>query len=147
MRAESDWVTAVGGERIQDKTRWTKALGEAVTCVYGDCTEEIRRSRHSGTVGQENTGPSLMQRVVGTGWQNAIDSRPTRRELMKQVAPMRGLWHRAAQAHRFLFVDRSSRRIPWCRGRQVGKKNQCSFLAQGASSDIDAGELKHQLVN
>jgi hypothetical protein len=38
MRAESDWVTAVEVGRIQDKTRWTKALGEAVTFVYGDCT-------------------------------------------------------------------------------------------------------------
>ena len=36
MRAESAWVTAVGVGRIQDKTRWTKALGEAVTFVYGD---------------------------------------------------------------------------------------------------------------
>ena len=38
MRAESDWVTAVGVGRIEDKTRWTKALGEAGTFVYGDCT-------------------------------------------------------------------------------------------------------------
>jgi hypothetical protein len=36
MRAENDWATAVAG-RIQDKTRWTKALGEAVMVVYGDC--------------------------------------------------------------------------------------------------------------
>ena len=35
MRAESDWVRAVAVGRIQDKTRWTKALGEAVTVVYG----------------------------------------------------------------------------------------------------------------
>jgi len=35
MRAEIDWATAVGIGRIQDKTRWTKALGEAVTFVYG----------------------------------------------------------------------------------------------------------------
>ena len=41
MRVESDWVTAVGVGRIQDKTRWTKAVGEAVTFVYGDCNEEI----------------------------------------------------------------------------------------------------------
>jgi hypothetical protein len=141
------WVTAVGVERIQDKTRWTKALGEAVTCVYGDCTEEIRRSRHSRTVGHENTGPSLMQRVVATGWENAIDSRPTRREVMKQVAPMRGLWHRALQAHRFLFVDRSSRRIPWCGDGQFRNEDQRSLLAERASSDIDTGEFEHQLVN
>jgi hypothetical protein len=41
MRAENDWTTAVVVGRIQDKTRWTKALGEAVTVVYGDCKEEI----------------------------------------------------------------------------------------------------------
>jgi hypothetical protein len=34
MRAESDWVTAVAVGRIQDKTRWTKALGVAVTVVF-----------------------------------------------------------------------------------------------------------------
>jgi hypothetical protein len=33
--------------RIQDKTRWTKALGEAVTVVYGDCNEDIDLSKHS----------------------------------------------------------------------------------------------------
>jgi hypothetical protein len=92
-------VTPVGVERIQDNTRWTKALGEAVTYVYGDCKVEIGQRRRNSRVGDENTGPSLVQGVVGSGWQNAIDSRPTRRELMKQVAPMRGLWHRAAQAH------------------------------------------------
>jgi hypothetical protein len=31
MRVESDWATAVAVGRIQDKTRWTKALGEADT--------------------------------------------------------------------------------------------------------------------
>jgi hypothetical protein len=60
-------VTAVGAERIQDKTRWTKALGEAVTDVYGDCTEEIGRSRRNRTIGDENTGQSLVQRLVATG--------------------------------------------------------------------------------
>jgi len=64
MRAESDWATAVGIGRIQDKTRWTKALGEAVTVVYGDCKEEIGQSRRNSTAGHENTGQSLMQRLV-----------------------------------------------------------------------------------
>jgi hypothetical protein len=59
MRVESDWVTAIGIGRIQDKTRWTKALGEAATFVYGDCTGEIGQSRRNGTVGHENTGQSL----------------------------------------------------------------------------------------
>jgi len=39
MRAENDWAMAVAVGRIQDKTRWTKALGEAATVVYGDCKE------------------------------------------------------------------------------------------------------------
>jgi len=129
MRAENDWATAVAVGRIQDKTRWTKALGEAVRFVYGDCTGEIGQSRCNSAVGYENTRPSLMQRWVATGWQNAIESRSIRRELMKPVAPMGGLWHRAAQAHRFLFVDWSSRRVPWCRDRQVGKEDQSSVLA------------------
>ena len=129
MRAESDWVTAVGVGRIQDKTRWTKALGEAVTFVYGDCWDEIGQSKDNDTVDHENTGPSLAQRLVASGWRNAIENRPTRRELMKQDESVRGLWHRAVQAHGFLFVDRSSRRIPWCRDGQVGKKDQSSLLA------------------
>ena len=37
--------------RIQDKTRWTKALGEAVTVVYVDCNEDIELSKHSSAVG------------------------------------------------------------------------------------------------
>jgi hypothetical protein len=77
MRVGSDWVTAVEVERIQDKTRWTKAVGEAVTFVYGDCTEEIGQSRRNRTAGYENTGPSLTQRLVATGWRNAIENRPT----------------------------------------------------------------------
>ena len=44
MRAESDWATAIGVGRIQDKTRWTKAVGEAVTVVYGDYNEDIELS-------------------------------------------------------------------------------------------------------
>jgi hypothetical protein len=43
-------VTLVGVERFQDKTRWTKALGEAVPVVYGDCNEDIGLSKHSSTV-------------------------------------------------------------------------------------------------
>jgi hypothetical protein len=61
MQAESDWVTAVGVGRIQDKTRWTKAVGEAATVVYGDCNEEIDLRQHSSIVGREKTGQSLTQ--------------------------------------------------------------------------------------
>jgi hypothetical protein len=67
MRAESDRVTAVGIGRIQDKTGWTKAVGEAVTVVYGDYNEESDLSQHSSTVGREKTGQFLMQRLVATG--------------------------------------------------------------------------------
>ena len=56
MRVESDWVTAVGMGRIQDKTRWTKALGEAATVVYGDCNEDIELSKHSSAGVHETTG-------------------------------------------------------------------------------------------
>ena len=67
MRAESDWVTAVGVGRIQDKTRWTKALGEARMVVYGDCKVEIGQSRRTAAIGHEDTGPSLPQRLDATG--------------------------------------------------------------------------------
>ena len=56
MQAESDWATAVGVGRIQDKTRWTKALGEAVTVDYGDCNEDIELSKHGSTVRVEKSG-------------------------------------------------------------------------------------------
>jgi hypothetical protein len=48
---------------------------------------------------------------------------------MKQVEPMLGPWHRAMQTHGLLFVDRSSRRVPWCTDGQVNKKDQSSLLA------------------
>jgi hypothetical protein len=56
MRAQSDRATVVGLGRIQDKTRWTKALGEAATVVYGDCTEEIVQSRTTSIVGRRGPG-------------------------------------------------------------------------------------------
>ena len=59
-------MTAVGVGRIQDKTRWTKAVGEAVTVVYGDCNEDIELSKHSSTVGFDKAGQSLRQRLVAT---------------------------------------------------------------------------------
>jgi hypothetical protein len=67
MRAENDWTTAVGVGRIQDKTRWTKALDEAMMVVYGDCTVEIGQSRRTAAIGHENTGSSLPQRLEATG--------------------------------------------------------------------------------
>jgi hypothetical protein len=59
MRAESDWETAVGVGRIQDKTRWTKAVGEAATVVYGDCKEDIELSRRGSAVGFDKARQSL----------------------------------------------------------------------------------------
>src|SRR5262245_4368611 len=111
MRAEAIRVAPVGVERIQDKTRWTKALGEAVTFVYGDCTGELRRSRCSSTADHENTGQLLTPRLVGTVWRSAIESGARRGEVIEQVEPMRGLWHRAMQTHGLLFVDWSSRAV------------------------------------
>jgi hypothetical protein len=66
MRAESDWATAVGVGRIEDKTRWTKAVGEAVTVVYGDCKKDIELSKHSSAVGFDKARQSLRQRLVAT---------------------------------------------------------------------------------
>jgi hypothetical protein len=66
---------------------------------------------------------------------------------MKQDESVHGLWRRAIKSQDVLFVDRSSRRIPWYGDGEVRKEDQGSLLAQGASSDIDAGELKHALVN
>ena len=129
MRGQNDWVRAVGLGRIQDKTRWTKALGEAVTVVYGDCTEEIGQSKRTADIGHESTGPSLPQRWDATGERNSIGCRPIRREVWKAGELMRGLWQRAMQTRGLLFVDWSSRRIPWCGERQVGKEDQGSLLA------------------
>jgi hypothetical protein len=47
----------------------------------------------------KNTGPALTQRLVATGWRNAIENWPTRCEVMKQLEAMRWLWHRAMQTH------------------------------------------------
>jgi hypothetical protein len=66
MRSESDWATSVAVGRIQDKTRWTKALGTAVTFVYGDWKEEVGGSRRDSTVVGEKAAPSLTQRLGAT---------------------------------------------------------------------------------
>jgi hypothetical protein len=66
MRGQNDWVRAVGVGRIQDKTRWTKAVGEAVTVVYGDCNEDIELSKHSSAVDFDKAGQSLRQRLLAT---------------------------------------------------------------------------------
>ena len=55
MRAQNDSVRAVGLGRIQDKTRWTKALGEAVAVVYGDWNG-IAPSKHAVLVIADERG-------------------------------------------------------------------------------------------
>jgi hypothetical protein len=57
MQAESDWARVMGVGRIQDKTRWTKAVGEAVTVVYGDCNEDSEPSKHCSTGDRETSRP------------------------------------------------------------------------------------------
>jgi hypothetical protein len=52
--------------RIQDKTRWIKALGEAATVVYGDCNEDMDLSKHSAVGGHERTGRYLSWRLGAT---------------------------------------------------------------------------------
>jgi hypothetical protein len=46
MRAEIVTLTDLRVGRIQDKTRWTKALGKAATVVYGDWNEGSEPSKH-----------------------------------------------------------------------------------------------------
>ena len=46
MRAEIVTLTDLRVGRIQDKTRWTKALGEAVRVAYGDCNHGSTPSKN-----------------------------------------------------------------------------------------------------
>ena len=129
MRAEIVTLTDLRVGRIQDKTRWTKALGEAATIVYGDCKEDICQSRHRTAVGHETSGHDLSFRRTAARWRNGSESGLRRGEAMKHGAPMRWLWYRAWGRHASWVVDRSLRRIPWCRNGQVGKEDQSSRLA------------------
>ena len=129
MRAESDWVTAVGVGRIQDKTRWTKAVGEAVTVVYGDCNEDIELSKHGRAVGFDKAGQSLRATIGRDRVAKHNRERGKRGEVIEHGEPMSWLWHRGRQTHGSWVVERSSRRIPWCRDGQVGKEDQSSLLA------------------
>jgi hypothetical protein len=56
MRAEIVTLTDLRVGRIQDKTRWTKALGEAATVVYGDWNEGSEPSKHRSTGDRETSG-------------------------------------------------------------------------------------------
>jgi hypothetical protein len=55
MREQGVAIIAMRVRRIQDKTRWTKALGEATTVVYGDCNEDVDLSKDRGVGGHETT--------------------------------------------------------------------------------------------
>ena len=66
---------------------------------------------------------------------------------MKPGTPIRWRCYKARGRPGSRFVERSSRRIPWCGDGQVGKEDQSSLLAERAPGDINAGELEHQLVN
>jgi hypothetical protein len=57
MRAQDDRARVVGLGRIQDKTRWTKALDEAVTVVYGDCNHGRAPSKHRRAGDRVTSGP------------------------------------------------------------------------------------------
>jgi hypothetical protein len=59
MRAEIVTLTDLRVGRIQDKTRWTKALDEAATIVYGECKKDSCQSRHRTAVGHERPGYDL----------------------------------------------------------------------------------------
>jgi BON domain len=99
--------STVVNRRAVEWTGWTFLKDKAfdLTSVNVKTTD--------GSVDLSGTVPSLdaRERAVKLAWQ------------------VRGLWRRAAQVHGFLFVARSSRRIPWCRDRQVGKEGQSSLLA------------------
>ena len=60
MRARRDQAIAVRVERIQDKSRWTKALGEAATVGYGDWNDgrELNQHRRGGDRMMNGAHPS-----------------------------------------------------------------------------------------
>ena len=67
---------------------------------------------------------------------------------MNPGAPIRGRRYRArGEDWTVGSLGDQSRRISWCGDRQRGQQDQRSLLAQRTSSNIDAGEFKHQLVN
>jgi hypothetical protein len=66
MREEGVAIIPMRVGRILDKTRWTKALGEAATVVYGDCNEDIGLSKHSSAGGDETTRRYLSWRLTAT---------------------------------------------------------------------------------
>ena len=59
MRAESVGREQLRVGRIQDKARWTKALGEAATVVYGDCNEDIDLSNRAALLVMR--GPAVFE--------------------------------------------------------------------------------------
>ena len=92
--------------RIEDKTRWTKAVGEAARVVYGDSNEDIELSKHSSAGVHEVTGCCLSWRVTATNARNARGGGLRRRNVMKHGAPMSWLWRGAPGRHASRIVGR-----------------------------------------
>ena len=57
MRAQNDRARAMRVGGIQDKTRWTKALGEAVTVAYWDWNEGSAPTKHCRGGDRVTRGP------------------------------------------------------------------------------------------
>ncbi len=83
-----------------------------------------------------------------TGDEQSSAEQRERHGSMKAGAPVHWLWHRVLEGHGYWVVGCSSRRIPRGRaaGRELGEKEQRSLFARRASSDIDTGQLEHELV-
>jgi len=83
-----------------------------------------------------------------TADEQSLAEQTERHGSMKAGAPVHWLWHTVLERHGYWVVGCSSRRIPRGRvaGRELGEKTQRSLFARRASSDIDAGQLEHELV-
>ena len=60
-------MTAVGLGGIQDKTRWTKALGKAVLVVYGIITTVWTQPNIAAAAAHEETEQYLRKRLAAIG--------------------------------------------------------------------------------
>ena len=65
---------------------------------------------------------------------------------MKAGAPLPWRCYGARGRPASWIVERSSGRIPWLSGGDFGAQDQGAFSAARTSSEIDAGQCKHQLV-
>ena len=102
--SRNEWVTPVGVGRIQDKTRWTKALGEAGTVVYGDWTEGSEPNKHRSAGDRVTSVPHWSGPVRSIGQHDRCESGRRRGKTMTPGAPMRWLWHRSGKTRGCWFV-------------------------------------------